>query len=109
MAMQLFVPVQLIQNMTSRPILEAPTLGLLRVEQLQATEHSLKLVYPWDAIEVTWGAAGAGTVQVFETTSYGGVGTPTIFPVTINAQPATSALTGSTSVCANATMSYSVA
>lgn len=55
-----------------------------------------------NSISVDWGTAGAGTVQVTETATGGCVGTPVSLNVTINPAPSTSAITGNSSICANA-------
>ena len=55
-----------------------------------------------NSITVDWGASGSGTVQVVETNAGGCVGAPVTQNVTINAAPVSSAITGDTSVCANA-------
>jgi gliding motility-associated-like protein len=61
-----------------------------------------------NSITVDWGAAGAGNVQVVETNG-GCSGTPVSLAVTKNAIPATSAITGTNTICENATgVAYSV-
>ena len=62
-----------------------------------------------NSITVDWGTAGAGNVQVVETNAAGCPGAPVNLAVTINAIPATSAITGDIAVCANETgIIYSV-
>ncbi len=61
-----------------------------------------------NGITVNWGAAGAGNVKVIETNS-GCTGAAVNLPVTINSIPATSAITGTASVCTGSiNQAYSV-
>ena len=60
-------------------------------------------------ITVNWTAAGAGNVKVVETSSIGCVGTSVNLPVTINALPTTSPITGNATACVNSNgVAYSV-
>ena len=62
-----------------------------------------------NSITVDWGAAGAGNVSVMETNAAGCVGSAVNHPVTINALPTTSAISGLNSVCATSTgVAYNV-
>jgi gliding motility-associated-like protein len=59
-----------------------------------------------NAIQVTWGVAGSGTVTVNYTDNSCGAGSPTSKTVTINALPVPT-ITGSATACAATTRTYS--
>ena len=61
-----------------------------------------------DTVYVDWGSAGAGTITVVETNSFGCNSTPQTLNVTINPLPNTSAITGPDTVCAGSSANYSV-
>ncbi|MFN8341234.1 MAG: gliding motility-associated C-terminal domain-containing protein [Cyclobacteriaceae bacterium] len=62
-----------------------------------------------NTVTVTWSTSGAGTVSVNYTDSNGcSAGAPTTLPVTIS-DPATAALSGTTSICVGGTATLSIA
>lgn len=61
-----------------------------------------------NAIVVTWANAGTGIVSVSETNSFGCQSNTFSMNVDIQAKPATSAISGKDSTCANTTLAYSV-
>ncbi len=59
-----------------------------------------------DSLTVVWGTAGAGTVEVFETNSFGCNSDTALYNITINAHPIATILPDSAATCSNA--SYQV-
>jgi hypothetical protein len=59
-------------------------------------------------INVTWESSGIGNITVVETNSNGCAGTPVSKPITVNARPVTSPISGRNNACTNTSTPYSV-